>query len=117
MSKKLSVFIVLAFSVSLFCCGNQFTGSVWVSNYDYKEFQDTIKGTDKIEFIDNSTARGTFSNPGLPPSVYTFDYSVDGNVITLKNRDLAPRIFTSKEGKIYSEDGKKVFSKQVTQQR
>ena len=116
MSKRFSVLFVLAIAVSLFCCGNQFAGSVWVSNYDYKEFQDTYKGTDKIEFIDSSTARGTFSNPGLPPSVYTFDYTVDDSIVTLNNRDLAPRVFTMKEGKLYSEDGKRMFSKKHSNQ-
>jgi len=116
MSKKISMLIVLVLSVGIFSCSNQFAGSVWVSKYDYKEYQETFKGTDKIEFIDSSTARGTFSNPGLPPSVYTFDYTVEDQVITLKNRDLAPRVFTLREGKLYSEDGKKIYTKQQSNQ-
>ncbi len=116
--KKNGVLALLVITaLFLLACGDKFSGTSWESKYDYKVYQDRIQGTDSIEFGSGSNATGVFANPGLPSSHYTFTYKVEGTTVTLLNPDLAPKIFTLKEGKLISEDGNKVFEKKQKQQK
>ena len=92
-------------------CSGQFANTTWESKYDYKVYQDRYQGTDVLEFGDGNSVKGTFSNPGLPPSIYTFTYTFENNVLKLINNDITPKTYTFKDNKIVSEDGNRVFNK------
>lgn len=104
-----ALFIAGALLVS---CGSKFENTTWECKYDYKEFQDHITGTNMLEFLPDSKMKGTFSNFGpLPPSVYIYSCTVDGDKITCTHPDVDTRVFTAKDGKLISEDGHCVYVK------
>jgi major membrane immunogen (membrane-anchored lipoprotein) len=96
----------------LVSCGSKFDNTNWECKYDYKEFQDHMTGNNVLEFLPGSKVRGTFSNFGpLPPSVYIYDYTVEGDKITCTHADVDTRVFSYKDGKLHSEDGHCVYVK------
>lgn len=112
MRNALAVFALIIIAAFAISCGSKFENTSWECKYDYKEFQDHITGTNSLEFLPDSKVKGTFSNFGpLPPSVYVYNYTVEGDKITCTHPDVDTRVFTFKDGKLLSEDGHCVYVK------
>ncbi len=113
--RKAFIVSVILFSGALFLsCSGTFDNTVWECKYDYKEFQDHMTGANTLEFLPGGKIKGTFSNPGpLPPSVYIYNYTIDGDRITCSHSDVDPRVFTIKDGTLVSEDGHCIYKKKA----
>jgi len=98
----------------LLSCGGKYDNTVWECKYDYKEFQDHMTGTNTLEFMPGGKIKGTFTNPGpLPPSVYVYSYTSEGDKITLSHPDVDSRVLTIKDDTLVSEDGHCVYKKKI----
>ncbi len=106
---------VFAAFMAIVSCAGKFDNTVWECKYDYKEYQDHMTGTNVLEFLPGGSVKGTFSNPGpLPPSVYIYRYTIEGNKIICTHSDVDTRVFIIKDGKLESEDGHCIYvQKQV----
>ncbi len=101
----LALSVIAVFGVIVSCAG-KFDNTVWECKYEYKEYQDKMSGTNVLEFLPGNRVKGTFSNPGpLLPSVYVYNYTIDGDKIICNHPDVDMRVFLIKDGKLESEDG------------